>query len=95
MKLITEHKTTRLIEHAHNKKIYIICNSNQEAHRIKYESEKMGKFILFPLTYDDFIQGRYYARNIDSFVIDNVDMLLEHLSKVPIDIITIRKDACE
>jgi hypothetical protein len=48
----------------------------------------MGVSILEPITHDDFIDRRYYGKNISTFYIDDVDLLLQLLTNVPIEVVT-------
>jgi hypothetical protein len=85
-------KTRELVKMAHNTNKYIVCANSQEAARIAANARKEGYNILFPLTYGELISRRYFARNIESFLIDNVEQLISHISYVPIEAITITKE---
>ncbi len=84
-------KTTKLIEKAHNGRYKIIvCHSREEADRIFQVAMRMEKNIPLPITYDEYLKGNFYGKNIESFLIDNVDMFITYLSKgVPVEAITI------
>lgn len=64
---------------------YIVCHSQQEAHRIARIAGLMELNIGFPLTYDEFLHRSYYGQNVDKFYIDNLRMLLAHICNVEID----------
>jgi hypothetical protein len=64
---------------------YIVCHSQEEAHRISRLAELMELRIGFPLTYDEFLHRSYAGSNIDKFYIDNLRMLLAHICNVDID----------
>lgn len=86
-------KTTKLIKLASkNPNSYIVCHNQLEVSRITNLAKTMGKNINFPLTMDEFIKKQYYSHGIKSFLIDNVEMLLQKLTSVKIDAITINKD---
>lgn len=84
-------KTTRLIEIAHEGRYKIIvCHSREEADRIFQVAIKMDKKVPLPITYDDYLKGNFYGKNIESFLIDNVDMFITYLAKgVPVEAITL------
>lgn len=82
-------KTHQLIVRSAESGDYIVCQSLYEASRIKSIAGEMKCDIPLPITYDDFISGGYYGRNISGFLIDNVDMLLNRMSMVPINAITL------
>ena len=51
---------------------------------------RMEKNIPLPITYDEYLKGNFYGKNIESFLKDNVDMFITYLSKgVPVEAITI------
>jgi hypothetical protein len=64
---------------------YIVCHSHEEAYRISKLAESMKLSIGFPLTYDEFLHRSYAGSNIDKLYIDNLSMLLSHISTVTID----------
>ena len=82
-------KTTRLIKKSAVTGDYIVCFDYDEAVRIQMEAQKMGLKIPLPITFKDFLEKRYYGNNIPGFLIDNIDIILESLSYVPIDSITV------
>lgn len=86
-------KTTELIKMSEPGK-YIICYSREEAARVAYMAQEMGVDIPFPISYEEFIEERYYHRyhlegGIKSFFIDNLDVFLQVLTTVPIEAITL------
>ena len=93
-------KTTELIKLASKGKYkLIVCYSRQDADRIFKHSLEMEKrkeikhHPPLPITYDEFLRGKYYGKNIESFLIDNAEFLITYLSKgVPIEAITLTKE---
>jgi hypothetical protein len=81
-------KTTQLIKKSAKSGNYIVCHAFDEANRIQYEAKQMGLDIPLPITYAEFIEKRYSSRNISGFLIDNLEMFLQYLSKVPINAVT-------
>lgn len=82
-------KTTSLIKRSSETGEYIVCFSLDEASRISAEAQSMGLNIPFPISYGEFVSGNYSSRNIKGFLIDNADLLIEVISRVPVTIITI------
>lgn len=88
-------KTTELIEEANKLKGYnlIVC---KDRHTVKYIwniiSEK--KYTLpQPISFDEFLTGKYYGQNINAFLIDDADTLIQHISKnVKIHAITLNEE---
>ena len=83
-----EGKTTELIKKSAEAGHYIVCFSIDEASRISAEARSMDLEIPLPITYREFIEGRYSSRNIKGFLIDNADLLIEFISQVPVTAIT-------
>lgn len=90
-------KTTKLIEmaaeaEARGEVCYIVCHSLREASRIAQIAKEKELSISFPISYDEFLHGRYSTRNIHHLYIDNAEQLLQRLSLVPIEAMTINLD---
>jgi hypothetical protein len=82
-------KTTELIKMCHSRHGYIVCSSRDEALRIHKVSRDLGYKIPLPITYDEFIQKRYYAYGGNVIYIDNVEMLLRAMTPCEIGAITV------
>ncbi len=88
-----EGKTESLIKMSAFNGGYIVCHSQSECSRIQKVAIEKGFNIPFPLTYDEFLDKKYYSKGIKEFLIDNVEMLLERMSPVvPISYITLNKN---
>lgn len=85
-------KTYGLIRLADNKNGCIVCVSRQHAETIVSMANEMDCNINFPITFDEFINHKYYRHGIDKFLIDDADMLLSYLTDVRIEAITINRD---
>lgn len=85
-------KTTELIKLASTHQAYIVCHSIQCANGILKQARDMGLNIPMPITYDNFIDKKYYGEGIKGFLIDNAEHLLQRMTKVPIMAITINKE---
>ena len=84
-------KTTELIKLSHETKHYIVCSKHDEAICLFNEAKEMGYDIPQPITYYEFVNGKY-GEFVGGFLIDNVECLLEYISKVPITAITLTKN---
>lgn len=83
-------KTIELIKMSADNKWYIVCHSIYECSRIHCTAMEMNLKIPFPITYDEFINGKYYGKGIRGFLVDNVDLLVQHIAGVtPIIALTI------
>lgn len=86
-------KTTDLINLCANNNYSLIVVHTQENARLVFEAAKrLKKHIPMPITYQEFIENRYSAQNVDTFLIDNVDMLLQRMTRVPIEAITLTEE---
>lgn len=88
MKIFTKNKTTELIKLASGECKLIVCKDRKEADRIFSYSKELGYDIYLPITYHDFLNSRYAASNIESILIDEVEMFLRYISKVPVEAFT-------
>jgi len=83
-------KTFQLIKESHATGFHIVCINQKEAIRVHSEAKQFSFNIPLPLTFHEFINKDYQAREIKGFLIDNADMLIQELSSVPIGCITLR-----
>jgi hypothetical protein len=84
-----EGKTTELIKLAHDDGGTIVCLSQDEAYRISVTAEKMKMNISYPITFNEFIGGRFYKPGIKSFYIDNAELLIQKMARnIPVKAIT-------
>ncbi len=74
-------KTTELIRMSAETFAYIVVPTKNDASKVSQMAREMGLDIPFPLSFDEFIRGQYYGKNIKGFLIDNADMLLQYMSK--------------
>jgi len=87
-------RTKRLIEmaaesEAKGEVCYIVCHSRDEATRIANIARRMNLKIGFPITYGEFLTRPFSSMGVNHVYIDNVEMLLQHISVFPIKAITI------
>lgn len=81
-------KTTDLIRLAAQNDYYMVVHTQYEADRVFKQAKTMGLTIPFPITYDNFLEKRYAGSNIKGLVIDNADLLLQHLAIAPVEIVS-------
>jgi len=82
-------KTTELIKMSAKENQYIVCSTYNDCTRVFRQAQSLGLDIPFPITFDEFIRREYYGKGIKGFLIDNADLLLQHMSSVPIEAVTI------
>ena len=80
-------KTTDLIHMSHETGAYIVCRSQETCSMISAMAREQNLDIPFPITYQEFLDGKY-GMWISGFLIDDVDELLQRLSRAPIAAIT-------
>lgn len=83
-------RTTDLIrasadDEAHGVVSYIVCHNQEECYRISKLAQEMELHIGFPITYEEFLHGKYSGTNIDKFYIDNLHRLLARMCPIEID----------
>lgn len=74
-------KTTELIKMCAMYGGYIVCVDKQRAKYTAGMARDMGVKIPFPLTFSEFLEGRYYAPGVKQVYIDNADMLIESIAR--------------
>lgn len=68
----------------------IVCHSKSECRRIKAVAQTMfikseiDRVIDPPITYREFLEFKFHHVGAKSFHIDNVDMLVQYISKLPV-----------
>lgn len=83
-------KTLLLVQMSHSTGKYIVCESMDVADQIREFAFRNKYKIPLPITYDDFLNRRYRGKNIEGFLIDDVEKLCQYISKeVPILAITL------
>jgi len=82
-------KTSQLIRKSAKTGYYIVCINQDNASYIQSKAIDMGLDIPFPITFHEFLHGRYSAAGVKGVLIDNADILLESVSTVPIGAITL------
>lgn len=89
-------RTTELIKLAaeadkNGEVAYIVCHSQQEANRIARLASSARLDIRYPITFDEFLNYNYAGTKITKFFIDNAEYLLNSLSPIEIDTISIKE----
>lgn len=74
---------------------YIVTTDHRDAHRIAMEAERLGLSIPFPLTAREFRTDQYSGRRTAGLLFDNVDMVLQAMSLVPVLAMSVTVDATD
>lgn len=82
-------KTHDLIKRCYEEGGYIVCASRREADRVHGVAEQMGLDVPQPITFLEFVQQKYHPEGVKKFHIDNVDMCVQMISKVPVSTVTL------
>lgn len=82
-------KTYQLIKLSSELQNYIVCRNKNEAHMIMSMAKELNFNIPQPITYQEFINKQYYGQGIKGFLIDNAEYLLQSMTSVPINAISI------
>jgi len=86
-------RTIQLIKDASNCNGYIVCQSVKDCHRLMEEANKLNVYINFPLTYDEYINGKFYGKNINCFYVDNIEKIVTKFSNgVPVNGMTFNNE---
>jgi len=83
-----EGKTKELINRADNYNGYIVVMNLKEVGRVFKMAKDMEKEINQPITFDEFLESRYFGQGVKKFYIDQADVFLQSLCNVPIEAIT-------
>ena len=83
-------KTTDLMKISAENNYYIVCSLRREADRMFHDAREIwGLDIPLPITFDEFIKGEYYGKGIKGFLVDNAELLIQRMSRVPVFAITV------
>jgi len=88
-------KTMWLIQKCAKHGGYIVCHSLREAQRVHKLAMNFGYNIPFPLTFEQFLSGHYYGQGVEKVYVDNVDMLVNYISTVPVAAITLTSETSD
>lgn len=79
-------RTTELIRKcAEYNYAVIVCPNRAMANFTFSMAREMGMNIPMPITFKEFAEGRAYFRNVDAFLIDNLEFVLSSMARgVPI-----------
>lgn len=85
-------RTTNLIKQAAEGWLYIVTLDCQRRRFVADHARKLGLDIPFPITFQDFLHGRFHRPGIRGFLIDDADTMLQHLAKgVPVVAVTMEQ----
>lgn len=82
-------KTTEIIKIAAKNFSYIVCCGVQEADRVFKLAKNMELDIPYPLTIEEFTNGRFYTAGTKGLCIDNAEFVFQKMAMgVPINAIS-------
>ncbi len=84
-------KTTALIEDSARTGYYIVCRRTM-IDTVMNMARELDVQIPVPLSYGEFVDRRYYSLGIKGLLIDDADALLEYISTVPVQAISVTSD---
>ena len=86
-------KTSAAIRRAARDHLCIVAIDAREVRRVADVARAMGLDIPFPITFEEFLGGRFYSRGIRGFIVDNADYLIRYIARgVPVAMITATQD---
>lgn len=85
-------KTHKILEAANNYNGYVVCRDKTTAQACSLYAENFGFKINFPMTFEEFLKERYIGRNVGTFHIDDAHVLLQGLTSVPIQTVTMETE---
>lgn len=98
MKIISENrkngKSIKMVKDCAESGATIVCSHAKESFYLNLAAE-IGLEIHKPISYAEFIGGNYRKRGVASVYIDNASSLLNYMTKVPIEAITINAELIE
>ena len=78
-------KTLAAIRDAAARDAYLVVRSHSEACRVRDVAEREGLTIRFPITFEEFLQGRFARHRAMGFIVDGADALIQHFARgVPV-----------
>ncbi len=81
-------KTTDLINMCDGYKGYIVCHSMEAVEHVAKLAYDLGKEINWPMTFQEVLDGDFHAPGVKEIYIDNLDLCIQNISKVPIGAVT-------
>lgn len=82
-------KTTEMLRMAAENFSYIVCPTRKDVDRLWQLARTLDVDIPHPITWDEFVQGRYHLAGVGSFVIDDLDRCVQYMSHVEIKAISV------
>ena len=86
-------KTSRAIHVCNQNGGYIVCANHERCRAIADKAKEMGVYIPFPITAQEFFAGRYHPAGVKKIVIDDIEDVLQQVSRVPIEAITVTRQS--
>lgn len=70
----------------------MVCQDRRAVSNTVQMANDMGMSIRFPITFYEFINKEYYGKNIKGFVIDDADVLIQHLTSIRVCAAAVQQD---
>ena len=85
-------KTLALMHMSHNTGYHMVVINRDLARLTAKAAEHQQLIIPFPITFDEFINHKYHGKEIEGFLIDNAELLLEQMTNIKIKAISLTGD---
>lgn len=79
-------KTEELLELAVEHFAYIVCPTMSQVQYLWDRARDAGitSKMPMPISFDEFVSGRYRAGGIKAFIIDDLDLCIQQMTRVPV-----------
>ena len=77
-------KTTELIRRAAETGTYIVCTDQRRARQVAVQARELGLSIPFPPTAGEWQRRQYHRPGVKGLLFDDLDMIIQGLSAVPV-----------
>jgi hypothetical protein len=73
----------------------IVCVDKRAVDATFSQAKEMGVTIPMPLTFEEFRNRNYYGVSVNNFYFDNLDLLIQSLTSIPVAAVTLTKEEDE
>lgn len=91
---ICQGKTTQILKRANDLEGYnlIVCINKKEVFNLWAIIIKNKLNIPMPITFNDFLKNNYCGVHVDNILIDNLDVMIQSMTNVRINSVSITKE---
>ena len=86
-----EGKTEELIKLSHEHGYYMVVANMKTAQDVRDYAKEMDYNIPYPMTYHEFLTGKYNGMGVKKLLIDDAGLLIKYIAHCPIEAITVTK----